>query len=244
MGTPRTGATVPRELVAPRHLGQPRTCHRGVSPPVSHSQGRGCPSATPRAPPKQHDLLEAAGAGAVASLQRLRPRSQPRFCSAGNAGVWGTGSVARRPSRQREGRWLAPWTNGARVWGWLCGRGLLCSRPAAEGRSPETLALPHSRATGQGMPAGQQACINCLEEAERAPCVFRSRPGDSTPPPHTHTQLHVMFQSNSAGWGGPRFQARQPGFKPQCCRLPPERPRREGGILCAPRSSPVKRGHT
>lgn len=186
MGTPRTGATVPRELVAPRHLGQPRTCHRGVSPPVSHSQGRGCPSATPRAPPKQHNLLEAAGAGAVASLQHLRPRSQPRFCPAGNAGVWGTGSVARRPSRQREGRWLAPWTNGARVWGRLCGRGLLCSRPAAEGRSPETLALPHSRATGQGMPAGQQACINCLEEAERAPCVFRSRPGDSTPP-HTHT---------------------------------------------------------
>lgn len=187
MGTPRTGATVPRELVAPRHLGQPRTCHRGVSPPVSHSRGRGCPSATPRAPPKPHDLLEAAGAGSVASLQRLRPRSQPRFCPAGNAGVWGTGSVGRRPSRQREGRWLAPWTNGARVWGRLCGRGLLCSRPAAEGRSPETLALPHSRVTGQGMPAGQQACINCLEEAERAPWVFRSRPGDSTPPTHTHS---------------------------------------------------------
>lgn len=69
-------------------------------------------------------------------------------------------------------------------------------------------------------------------------------PVTAPPPTHTHTQLHVMFQSNSAGWGGPRFQARQPGFKPQCCRLPPERPRREGGILCAPRSSPVKRGHT
>lgn len=49
------------------------------------------------------------------TLRLLQPRSQPRFCPEGNTGVWGTGSVARLLSRQREGGWLVPWTNGARV---------------------------------------------------------------------------------------------------------------------------------
>lgn len=138
-----------------------------MSPPIPFLGGRGSKLwPVPRASPKCHAFLEAAGAWSC-----YYPSSREATgisARAGDRRVLGIGSTAQLPSRRHEGRWLdsldkhrACVPAGSVAWAGP-------TNPGHQQQVSGVAAHPHSRTTGRGMPAGQQACIHHQKGAERS----------------------------------------------------------------------------